>query len=128
GMSSVASAIGPVVVVAMAAGVLASVVQVGLRFSGKSLKPSFDKLNLAKGLKRMFSPSQGVELAKSLAKLAVIGVVAAQAVWARLPTMGLLVGMSPGQLLVELSHIVLSIAFRVAGAMAVIAALDFVWQ
>jgi flagellar biosynthetic protein FlhB len=127
-MSSFASAAAPVLLAAAAAGILASVAQVGLRFSAKSLKPSFHKVNLAKGLKRMFAPSQAVELAKSLAKMAAVGVVAATAIWSRLGTMGTLVGMPPGELLVELSKLVLSIAIRVGAAMAVIAVLDYAWQ
>src|SRR5581483_8590194 len=53
GMRSFATAAGPVVLAAMAAGILASVAQVGLRVSGKAFKPSFEKINLAKGLKRL---------------------------------------------------------------------------
>jgi flagellar biosynthetic protein FlhB len=128
GMGSFASAAAPVLLVAVAAGVVASVAQVGFRVTTKQLKPSFDKINLAKGLKRMVSPSQGVELLKSLAKLGAVGLVAGQAVWSRLPRLGLLVGMPPGRLLVELAHLVYSIAIRVVFAMLVIAALDFVWQ
>jgi flagellar biosynthesis protein FlhB len=127
-MSSFASAAAPVLLAAAAAGILASVAQVGLRFSAKSLKPSFHKVNLAKGLKRMFAPSQVVELLKSLAKMTAVGVVAATAIWSRIGTMGTLVGMPPGELLVELSKLVLSIAIRVGAAMAVIAVLDYAWQ
>jgi flagellar biosynthetic protein FlhB len=127
-MSSFASAAGPVVLAAVAAGVVASVAQVGFRVTTKQLQPSFDKLNLAKGLKRMFQPTQAVELVKSLAKLAAVGLVAGLAVWHRLPQFGLMVGMPPGRLLVELAHLVFSIAIRVVGAMGAIAALDFVWQ
>jgi flagellar biosynthetic protein FlhB len=128
GMRSFASAAAPVILAALAAGILASVAQVGLRFTGKQLKPSFQKLNLAKGLKNMVSPNQGVELLKSLLKLSAVGVVAVQAVWSRLPTFGLLVGLPPGALLSALAQLVSSIAFRVVGAMAVIAALDYAYQ
>lgn len=128
GMRAVAGALLPVVAAAMAAGMIASVLQVGLKFRAKPLKPSFDKINLAKGLKRMFAPSQLVELLKSLTKIAVVGTVAAMALWSRLPTIGTLVGMPPGRLLVELSHLVFSIGLRVGAAMAGIAALDYVWQ
>jgi flagellar biosynthetic protein FlhB len=128
GMTSFAGAAAPVLIAAAAAGILASVAQVGLRFSGKALKPSFHNLHVAKGLKRLVEPSQLVELGKSLAKVSVVGGVAAMAVWSRLPTMGALVGMPPGALLVELAKVVLSIAIRVGGAMAVIAVLDYLWQ
>jgi flagellar biosynthetic protein FlhB len=128
GIRSTATAAAPVVLAAVAAGILASVAQVGVRFSRKALKPSFSKINLFSGLKRMVAPSQLVELAKSLAKTAAIGTVAGLAVWHRLPTLALLVGASPGRLLAELAQLVFAIAIRVAAALAVIALLDYVRQ
>jgi flagellar biosynthetic protein FlhB len=101
---------------------------VGLKFSGKAVRPSFNRLNVAAGLKQLVSKQRGVELAKSLAKLAIVGGVAGMTLWSRLPKLGLLVGMPPGELLVQLSHLVLSIAFRVVGALVLVAAADYVWQ
>jgi flagellar biosynthetic protein FlhB len=123
-----AKAAAPVVFAAAGAGVLSSVAQVGLRFTPKAIKPSFKKLNPAQGLKRMFGPQQGVELLKAVVKLVIVGGVAGSAVWSRLPTLGSMVGMPPGALLVELAHLVLSIALRAVGAFALVAAADYAWQ
>jgi flagellar biosynthetic protein FlhB len=128
GMMAFAKAAAPVVLAAAAAGVAASVFQVGLRFTPKALRPSFKKLNPAEGLKRMFGPNQAVELVKSIAKVAIVGAVAGTAVWSRLPTLGGLVGLPPGELLVTLAHLLLSIALRAVGAFAVVAAADYAWQ
>src|SRR5262249_9132221 len=89
---------------------------------------SFAKLNVAKGLKRMVSPKQTFELGKAMAKIAIIGTVAGLAVWSKLPSMGQLVGLPPGALLVQLAHLVLSIGLRTVGAFVLVAAADFAWQ
>src|SRR5215467_8375223 len=73
GLRSFAGAVAPVMLAAVGAGLLASALQVGIRFTPKALQPSFNKLNPVAGLKRMFSPNSLVELAKSIAKTIVIG-------------------------------------------------------
>lgn len=128
GMRAFAGAVTPVLLAAALTGILVSVAQVGLRFSTKPLHPSFKKLSPVAGLRRMFGPRGLVELAKSMAKLAVIGGVGTTAVWSRVHSLGGLVGLPPGLLLGEVGGMVVSIAIRVAGAMAVIAALDYAWQ
>lgn len=117
----------PIFLAAAGAGILASVAQVGLKFSGKAIKPTFKNLNVARGLKQLVSPQKGVELIKSLAKLAIVGVVAGLALWSRLPRLGLLVGMPPGALLVNLSQLIFSIAIRVVAALIVVAAADYAY-
>ncbi len=128
GMTSVLHAAYPVALAAAGAGVIAGVAQAGFHFRTKALKPSFSKLNVARGLKQMVSKQKGVELVKSLAKLAIVGTVAGMTLWSRLPKLGLLVGMPPGQLLVTLAHLIFSIAIRVVAVLALIAILDLVWQ
>jgi flagellar biosynthesis protein FlhB len=128
GLHALLVTVAPIAGAAMVAGILASVLQVGVKFTPKSLQPSFAKLNPLAGLKRMFSPSQTVELSKSLAKTGVVAAVAFFAVWPRIPTLGTLVGMPPGAILVQTAGLVSSVALRVALALAVIAALDYAWQ
>jgi flagellar biosynthesis protein FlhB len=128
GMRAFAGAVVPVLAAAALTGVAVSIAQVGLRFSTKALQPSFRKLSLVSGLKRMVGPRGLVELAKSLAKFAVVGGVGATAIWSRVGSLGGLVGMPPALLLGQAGGMIVSIAFRVAGAMAVLAALDYAWQ
>ncbi|HEX7083883.1 MAG TPA: flagellar biosynthesis protein FlhB [Gaiellaceae bacterium] len=128
GIRSAAGAAYPVVIAAALAGIVAGVAQVGMRFSTRALRPSFHRLNVMTGLKQFVSPQKGVELAKSLAKLAVVGAVAGLTLWSRLPRLGLLVGLPPGALLSTLAHLVLSIAIRVIAVLVLIAIADLVWQ
>jgi flagellar biosynthetic protein FlhB len=127
-MRSTASALFPILLAAAGAGIIASVSQVGLKFSLKTIKPSLSKLNVAKGVKQLFSPQKGVDLVKSLAKLIIVGAVGGSALWAQLPRLGLIVGMPPGALLINISHLVLSISIRVVAALVVIAALDYIHE
>jgi flagellar biosynthetic protein FlhB len=121
-------AVAPVLIAAAAAGVITSVAQVGFHFSSKALKPSFQKLNLFAGLKRIFGVNQLVELGKSLSKIVIVGGVAGMAFWSRMSTFGGLVGLSPAGILVGISKLILSIGIRVGAALFVIAALDYIWQ
>jgi flagellar biosynthetic protein FlhB len=127
-MRAFASAVAPVVIAAAAAGIIASIAQVGVHFAPHALKPSFQKLNVFTGLKRMFGVNQVVELSKSLAKVVIVGGVAGSAFWSRMSSFGGLVGASPAELLVETSKLVLSIGIRVGAALFVVAALDYMWQ
>ena len=127
-LSSFAWAVAPVVCAAAAAGVIASVAQVGMHFSSKALKPSFRKLNLFTGLKRMFGVSGIVELVKSLVKLSIVGTVGGMALWSHMSSFGSLVGLPPGLMLVTLSKLVLSIGLRIGAALVVVAGGDYLWQ
>lgn len=66
--------------VAMAAGVLGTIAQIGFFASTKPLKPKFNRLNPAAGVKRLISPHGVWELVKSLVKLTIIGLAAYQGV------------------------------------------------
>jgi flagellar biosynthetic protein FlhB len=57
-------------------GVVGNLAQIGLAFSPRALKPKWQRVNPAKGLKRLISPAALWEAAKSLLKFAVLGLVA----------------------------------------------------
>lgn len=65
--------LAPVFGVLIVAGVLASLFQTGPVFSFEPLKPDFDRINPASGLKRVFSMRLVFEAGKSLIKLALLG-------------------------------------------------------
>ncbi|NEU95761.1 EscU/YscU/HrcU family type III secretion system export apparatus switch protein [Bradyrhizobium uaiense] len=69
-MAAVAPILGTALVAAILAGVLANG---GLTISVEPLKPSFEKLDPVKGLKRIVSQRSLVELGKSLVKVLVLG-------------------------------------------------------
>ncbi len=121
-------AVAPIAVACLVAGVLASILQVGLKPSAHVLKPDPKKINPLSGAKQIFGKHALFELAKSLAKVAVVGAIAASAVLPRLEELGALVGMPPAVLLPEVAGMVLAIAQRAAFAYLLIAIVDYGYQ
>jgi flagellar biosynthetic protein FlhB len=128
GLRSAALAIAPVALAALAAGVIANVAQVRLRFTPLALKPSFAKLNPLNGLKRIFGRDGIVETVKAALKTSVIGLVAFLVIAPRIKGFSSLAGLPPREALGEIGSAVRALTIWVGGAFVVIAALDFAWQ
>ena len=125
---SLARAVAPIALVAIGAGLLASVLQVRPHLTPAAVKPSFRKLNPFTGIKRVFGVNALVECGKAIAKTLVVGGVTFFAVWPQLPKLGALVGLSPDALPAFTGHMVVHIAMRAVLAFLVLAAIDFAWQ
>jgi flagellar biosynthetic protein FlhB len=69
-------------------GVATAVAQGGMVFATKAVKPSFGKLNLLKGFKRIFGPHSLWQGAKILLKSAVVGLIGYSAIRAIMPLIG----------------------------------------
>jgi flagellar biosynthesis protein FlhB len=119
----------PIAAACFVAGLVAATAQVGLKPSLESIKPNFKLLNPASGFKNMFKPQHlAFETAKNIVKTAIVGAIAALALFPRLDEMAGLVGVPPEQLLVEIASVVMSIFQRAAIAYLAIAAVDLVYQ
>ncbi len=70
------TALAPLLVGVLVAGFGANVMQVGLKFSSKSLEFKADKLNPISGLKKYFQKDMYVELLKNIFKVTIIGIIA----------------------------------------------------
>ncbi len=73
-------------VVFIAAALFGSIAQIGILFSAKSLKPSIDKIDPMKGVKRLFSKRSLVEFLKGILKLIIVGTVSVVVLSPALPT------------------------------------------
>lgn len=120
--------VAPVAGICVAAGIGLNLLQVGLRFTPKALKPNFGVLNPAHGLKNLFSPRSTFNLAKDLVKIAIVGGLVALALMPDLTHMGANVGTTPYGLGVLMKSGVKSIAIRAAIAYLMIGIVDLVWQ
>jgi flagellar biosynthesis protein FlhB len=76
GAKGAALALAPLAVGMFVLGIVGNLAQIGLAFSPRALKPKWDRLSPAKGIKRMVSPHSIWEAGKALLKLAVLGLVA----------------------------------------------------
>jgi flagellar biosynthetic protein FlhB len=121
-------AVAPIALACMIAGVLASVGMVGLRPSGKALKPDFRRMNPVSGAKNLFGPNALVETAKSIAKVGVMAAIVAFALLPRLPEFGGMVGLAPTDFGSILAADMGSLIKRAAFAYLFIGLADFAWQ
>lgn len=71
----IAKAIGPIMIVAILAGLVANLLQIGFLFTTEPLKFDLKKIDPIQGAKRIFSIRALVELLKSLLKIVLIGAV-----------------------------------------------------
>ena len=107
-----------------AVGILAPTLIGGWLFTFRPLQPDLSRLGPARGVGRMFSRHGLIESGKALLKIAAIGAVAASAVWADRAEIATLLSepLQPG--LAHLGRLLGATFLIVAGALALIAALD----
>lgn len=121
-------AMGPIVVLALAAGTLVGYLQVGPLLTFEPVAPKPERLDPVRGLGNLLSQKQLVELIKSLLKIGVIGWVAWNALADGLrPVVGLAERDASAALEVG-SAVVMSLLWRVGAAMAGIAVIDVLYQ
>ncbi|MBQ7679208.1 MAG: flagellar biosynthesis protein FlhB [Butyrivibrio sp.] len=103
---------------------IANIIQIGFKVTWEPLKPKFNKLNPLSGIKRIFSLRSLFELAKSIAKIALIGFVVYNYLAGRTESLFLLYDMPLGQCIMLMGNIIVDMGIRVAAIYAIIAAAD----
>lgn len=120
--------IAPLMALLVIAAIAGSVALGGATFSPAALAPKLERISPLKGLKRMFGMRALIELTKSLAKVALIVVIAATYLWhclprlAQLPTMSIEAGLAE-----SMSWIVMAF-LATSAALIVGATIDVPWQ
>lgn len=102
--------------------------QVGILFTLKTLKPDINKINPIKGFKRIISLKSLVELVKGLAKTLIIGWVAYTVLRDNMTKIVSTLREPPEVAFNIVGFLVLKIAKKVAGAMIIIAGIDYFYQ
>ena len=120
--------LAPIAGICLAAAVLSNVAQVGLHPSLKALQPQFGRLNPAAGFKRVFGKQVGFETGKALAKVVVVGGIAALTLIPDVTRMPTAVGTTPEGLASQLSGSARSVIMRVLIVYIVITVADYLWQ
>ncbi|NLT57751.1 MAG: flagellar biosynthesis protein FlhB [Clostridiales bacterium] len=118
----------PIFGLSILAGLLVNLLQVGTLFTTKTLEPKLERISLVKGFARIFSTRTLFELAKSMLKVVVLGYVLYQEYRKRLFTFPAMVGQALGPGLLAVMNTAFSVALRMSMALAVLAALDFLYQ
>jgi len=118
----------PVFAVMVVIGFGSNVAQVGFQITPKALEPKLEKLDLVKGLKRLFSSRKLVELVRDTVKLLIVFYVAYLAIRNEFDNFFLLPDMSTVQFGITMGRLALVIALKIGAAILVIAALDYMYQ
>lgn len=121
-------AAAPLALALLALGIAANLGQVGLMFSTHALQPDFNKINPLTGFKRLLSPRGLVDLGKSLLKVGIIGLIVYQVLRDNYAAIAATSRMSLTAAIGAITDIGLSMGYRVALAMVVIAVADFFYQ
>ena len=106
----------------------ANYIQVGILFTGESMKPQISRISLISGAKRMFGVKAWVELAKSLTKVVLIGYFLYACIRDRLQLFPALQQLDVGQGAIFLGQALMELAWKIAISFLGIAALDYLYQ
>lgn len=118
----------PVLIGAFTCGAVFNVVQVGLNFTTKALSPKLSRISPLEGFKRIFSMRTLLDLLKALIKIAIIGFVAYSAYQDHMNEFPSLMGEQVPFSVEAFISILMSVAFRLAIALAIFAPFDFLYQ
>jgi len=121
-------AVFPILGVALIAGIVANVLQVGFMFTTDTLKIKLSKINPISGLKQMFSPRKLVDLVKNLAKVIVVGYVAYTDYVVLIDKFPLYVGQDIYTSFVDIMRTAFMMALKMCIAMVFISLADFLYQ
>lgn len=119
---------GPFFAAGVAVAFLINIVQVKWKVSTKPLKPKPDKFNPINGFKRMFSKDSLFELVKSIAKIALILLIAYTSLRSHVEEIFLLYNVSLQQAIAEIGTLVIDVGFRISILYCLIGAADYLYQ
>ncbi|MHB8067000.1 MAG: flagellar biosynthesis protein FlhB [Desulfobaccales bacterium] len=125
---TLAGLLTPIFLSLSAAAVLGTYAQVGKVFSTAPITPDFSRLQLFSGLQRLLSLNSFVEMAKSIAKIALIGAVAYYSVKRELPEMLPLLNQEVSQVALAMTGATFRVCTRVILCLLVLGALDYFYQ
>jgi flagellar biosynthesis protein FlhB len=126
---SMASALAPLLGVAVVVAIVINLAQVGLVFNAERLAPNFEALNPTRGFSRLFSRGAGpAKLGLSLLKVLLLGAVGYSAVHGRLFEIVTIQQLSFVQIFYLAAQIIFSIGIRMAIVMLILAIIDYAYQ
>jgi len=123
-----AEALAPLLVAVVVIACVSNLVQVGFNFTPQRLQPNFGALNPTRGWGRIFNARSPVQLGMSIAKMAVLGLVAYSALRNRIGQVASVQTLGFLQIFALGASLVYSIAMRVGVAMLIIAIIDYAFQ
>ncbi|MCK6453405.1 MAG: flagellar biosynthesis protein FlhB [Alphaproteobacteria bacterium] len=126
--SEMAMAALPILGLLLLAALAANFLQHGWLFTAESVKPKWSKISPVSGFKRIFSVRGAVEMAKGIAKIAIVGAVACLAVVPMLGGVEQWVGLDAETMMATASDLTVRLLLGVVAAVFVIAGADYGYQ
>jgi flagellar biosynthetic protein FlhB len=123
-----ALALSPFLLMVLIAALASPMLLRGWLFSTKALAPKFNRLNPFSGIKRMFSSQGLIELVKSLAKVGLLGGVAAWLIWDNVGAIFSLSLEAPADAIKHMGDIIGKVFLLVSGTMIFIVLIDLPYQ
>lgn len=120
--------LGPIMLVALLAGVAANFLQVGFLLTGEPLKLKLEKLDPIKGFKRIFAVRALVELLKSMLKISFVGTITFFILWSNIEEVIKLSFKSVADALRTVGALTLQMGAAASAALLFLALLDFLYQ
>ena len=127
-LSEVAIVVGPIMLIAIVAGVAANLMQIGFLFSIESIQMKINKIDPIQGFKRIYSIRAIVEMLKSILKIIFVGAVTFTVIWLQLEEILLLSQLSVGSALVYLGKLTIQMGLSAAFALLFLSVLDYLYQ
>ncbi|MBW1729656.1 MAG: flagellar biosynthesis protein FlhB [Deltaproteobacteria bacterium] len=118
----------PVMLVLSVVALLSNVVQTGLIWSVEPLAPKASKINPVEGAKRIFSKRSLVELAKSIAKIIIVGWAAFSVLKGELDHLIQLTYQGKAQIMSYLAYTSIKVVGKSCVVIALLAILDYMYQ
>ena len=118
----------PFLLVSLAVGFVAEIIQVKWQPTAKPLQPKFSKFNPINGVKRIFSIQSLVELLKSVLKILIIGFLVYSTLSDKWTNILILLDMPVEQGIMLMGDIILNLGIKISAFYLVIAFADFIFQ
>lgn len=120
--------LGPIMFVALIAGVASNYMQVGILFSMEVIQPKLEKLDPIKGFKRIFALRALVELLKSMLKIGFVGLVTFLILWGSIDEILILSQKPVGAALATIGNLTIKMGLFASGALLFLSLLDYLYQ
>lgn len=120
--------LAPMMGVIAFAALLSCYAQVGFLFTTKPLMPKLSKINPIQGFKRLFSINSLVELAKSIFKIVIVGLVAYYYVKNEVDDIILLLDKPVGEIVLYIANLIINVALIMGVALVALGVADYIFQ
>lgn len=120
--------LAPLLLAIMGTAILINLLQTGFLYLPQKLAPDFSRLDVLKGVQRLFAPANYVRLGFSLAKMSLISGVAVYVIWPKREEVLALWRLDTIEIGVLLSTTVLDAAMKIGGSMFVLAIIEYGYE